>query len=64
MKGETVETLEQRLINENWQLTNFERLGLGIVDAVNAVDNGIDYHDVESLLDAGCSIETALKILR
>jgi hypothetical protein len=45
------------------KLEQYERLGFSRYDAVVAVDQKIDWHDVERLLAGGCSRELALAIL-
>jgi hypothetical protein len=44
-------------------IRQFERLGFSRHDALMAIDQKIDWHDVERLLDRGCSPELALAIL-
>lgn len=60
------EDIKQRLITENWQLVNFERLGVSLHEAVRAVDDGIDWHEVEDFLRAhpSCNPDTAVAIVR
>ena len=58
-----MDELHEMLSNEDWQLNNYHRLGFDPVDAIEAVNDGIDYHEVEALMEKGCSKETALEIL-
>ena len=48
---------------ERYQISQFERLGLSRYDALLAIDQKIDWHDMERLLSRGCSLELALAIL-
>jgi hypothetical protein len=62
-----VETaIQERMRLSHWQFVQFEKLGLSIFDAAVAVDEGLDYHDVEKFLKdhPSCNVETAIKILR
>jgi hypothetical protein len=63
---ESYNSLKDRLERENWQIAQFERLGLGLHDSVKAVDEGIDWHEVENFLKEhpACKPETALEIVR
>jgi hypothetical protein len=45
------------------KLRQFERVGFSHYDAIVANNQQIDWHDVERLLDQGCSQELALAIL-
>jgi hypothetical protein len=45
------------------KLKHYERLGFSHYDALVAIDQKIDWHDVERLLEQGCSHELALGIL-
>ena len=45
------------------KIRQFDRLGFTLDDALMAVDQGIDWHDVERLLTCGCAPELALAIL-
>jgi hypothetical protein len=44
-------------------LRQYERLGFSRSDALTAIDQKIDWHDVERLLNRGCPPELALAIL-
>lgn len=46
------------------RLSHFQQLGLQAHLAVQAVDEGIDWHDLEALLTRGCQLELAIEILR
>ena len=48
---------------ERYQIRQYERLGFSRDDALMAIDQKIDWHDVERLLSRGCSPEWALAIL-
>ena len=58
-----LDRVDEILTAENWQIHNFHRLGFDTVEAIDAVRNGIDYHEIEPLIEQGCSKETALRIL-
>lgn len=47
---------------EKFKIDNYLRLGYSIYDAMYAVDNNIDWHEVEELLEKGSDRENALKI--
>jgi hypothetical protein len=52
---------------EQYKIERFQALGLGRYDAVNAVEAGIDWRTVESLVnDKNCplALEIALEIAR
>jgi len=48
---------------EEYKLRQYERLGFSNGAALVAIDQKIDWHDVERLLGRGCSQELALAIL-
>lgn len=48
---------------EMYQIRQYERLGFSRYEALMAIDQKIDWHDVERLLSRGCSSELALAIL-
>jgi hypothetical protein len=48
---------------ESYKIVQYERLGFSFEEALIAIDQGIDWHDVERLLSRGCSRELALAIL-
>jgi hypothetical protein len=45
------------------KLEQYERLGFSHYDALVAINQQIDWHDVQRLLAQGCSHELALAIL-
>jgi len=45
------------------KLRQYQRLGFSHYDALAAIDQRIDWHDVEHLLEQGCSPELAVAIL-
>jgi hypothetical protein len=47
-------------VHKLWQ---FQRLGFSHGDALVAIDQKIDWHDVERLLERGCPRDLALAIL-
>lgn len=55
--------LSEDLAVERYQVGQFERLGFSRYDALLAIDQKIDWHDVERLLSRGCPPELALAIL-
>ena len=57
-----MDELHDILTDENWQISNFHRLGYDPVEAIDAVRDGIDYHDVEILINKGHSKETAIML--
>jgi hypothetical protein len=48
---------------EMYKISQYDRLGFPLADALTAVEQGIDWHDAERLLSRGCSPELALAIL-
>lgn len=48
---------------DSYKISQYERLGFSLEEALTAIDQGIDWHDVESLLSRGCSRQLALAIL-
>jgi hypothetical protein len=48
---------------ENWNISQFLRMGFSISEATFATDNHIDWHEAERLIENGCTRETALRIL-
>ena len=46
------------------RLSHFQELGLQPHQAIEAVDDGIDWHDLKALLTRGCQLELAIEILR
>jgi hypothetical protein len=50
---------------EKYKIERFVALGLGRYDAIKAVEAGIDWHTVESLVtEKGCPVSIALEIAR
>jgi hypothetical protein len=49
---------------EKFKIERFIALGLGRYDAIRAVEDGIDWHAVEALVQAGRSITVAVEISR
>jgi hypothetical protein len=50
---------------EQYEIEQFVALGLGRYDAIRAVDAGIDWHAVKSLVtERGCPVAVALEIAR
>lgn len=56
----------EQLEADNWQLTQFERLGVGSIVAFEAITDGVDYHEVEKFLQAhpDCEPNLAIRIVR
>jgi hypothetical protein len=54
---------DEEVAVEVYKLRQFERLGFSRGDALVAIDQKIDWHDVEPLLERGCSKDLALAIL-
>ena len=51
---------------ENWQISQYEKLfGFNIYEATEAVDLGVDYHDVDIFIKEHptCSARMAVRIL-
>jgi hypothetical protein len=48
---------------ETYQIRQYERLGFSHDDALLAISQKIDWHDVEDLLRRGCPSDLALAIL-
>ncbi len=61
-----MDALQEQLQRENWKLVQFSKLGLGIVDAKAAVDEQVDYHELEAFLaeHPKCDPHNALEIVR
>lgn len=58
--------LQEKLDARGWQHEQFVRLGIQDLHAICAIEEGIDYHDVEKFLAEHplCDAETALEIVR
>ena len=49
---------------EQFQIERFMALGLGRYEAIRAVEDAVDWHAVEALLEKGCKLPVALEISR
>jgi hypothetical protein len=49
---------------EKFKIERFMALGLGRYEAIRAVEDAIDWHAVEVLLEKGCTLTAALEISR
>ena len=49
---------------EESKIERFMALGLGRYEAIRAVEDAIDWHTVEALLQTGCALTVALEVLR
>jgi hypothetical protein len=49
---------------EQFKIERFMGLGLGRYEAIRAVEDAVDWHAVEALLQAGCTLPVALEISR
>ena len=49
---------------EQFKIERFMGLGLGRYEAIRAVEDAIDWHAVEALVKAGCTLTAALEISR
>lgn len=49
---------------EEFKIERFMALGLGRYEAIRAVEDAIDWHAVEALLQTGCALTVALEISR
>ena len=47
---------------EEFKIGRFMALGLGRYEAIRAVEDGIDWHTVEALVETGCTLTVALEI--
>jgi hypothetical protein len=47
---------------EQFEIGRFMALGLGRYEAIKAVEDGIDWHAVEALVETGCPLAAALEI--
>jgi len=59
-----VDRVEELCRVELNKLHHFQALGLQPYRAAEAVDDGIDWHELEALLGHGCPLELAIEILR
>lgn len=46
---------------EKFQIERFMALGLGRYEAIRAVEDAVDWHAVEALLEKGCQLAIALE---
>ena len=49
---------------EEFKIERFMALGLGRYEAIRAVEDGIDWHAVEALVQTGCPLTLAVEISR
>ena len=49
---------------EQFKIERFMGLGLGRYEAIRAVEDAVDWHAVEMLLETGCPLALALEISR
>jgi hypothetical protein len=49
---------------EQFKIERFMGLGLGRYEAIRAVEDAVDCHAVEALLQKGCTLTVALEISR
>ncbi|HEX5256744.1 MAG TPA: hypothetical protein VFW69_23290 [Mycobacterium sp.] len=49
---------------EKYKIERFMALGLGRYAAIRAVEDAVDWHAVEALLETGCTLAVALEISR
>lgn len=49
---------------EEYKVERFVALGLGRYEAIRAVEAGVDWHAVESLVEKQCPLSVALEIAR
>jgi hypothetical protein len=55
-------SVDETLRVEKFKIDNYLRMGYSIYDAMLAVDNNIDWHEVERLIAKGCKKDIALRI--
>jgi hypothetical protein len=55
-------TVDDILRVEKFKIDNFMRMGCSYREAVFAVEEGVDWHLVQELIDKGCDLELALKV--
>ena len=58
---DSAESEEQRRVRQ-WRFTQFRRLGFQTYAAAWLAQGRADVHQVEEMLEQGCSTETALRI--
>jgi hypothetical protein len=49
---------------EIWAIEQLSKLGIDLSIAVEAIDQGVDFHEVERLVSIGCDPYLALNIVR
>lgn len=49
---------------DKFKIERFMALGLGRYDAIRAVEDAVDWHAIEALLERGCTLAVALEISR
>ena len=49
---------------EKFKIERFMALGLGRYAAIRAVEDAVEWHAVEALLETGCTLAVALEISR
>jgi hypothetical protein len=49
---------------EKFKIERFMALGLGRYEAIRAVEDAVDWHAVDALVKAGCTVAVALEIAR
>ena len=49
---------------EKFKIARFMALGFGRYEAIKAVEDAVDWHAVEALLQTGCTLAVALEISR
>lgn len=49
---------------EKFKIERFMALGLGRYEAIRAVEDSVDWHAIEALVERGCTLAVALGISR
>jgi hypothetical protein len=49
---------------EKFKMERFMALGLGRYEAIRAVEDAVDWHAIEALVERGCTLTVALEISR
>jgi hypothetical protein len=49
---------------EKFKIERFMALGLGRYEAIRAVEDAVDWHAIEALVERGCTLTVALEISR
>ena len=57
-------TSDETVRMEQFKIELFMGLGLGRYEAIRAVEDAVDWHEVEALLKSGCKLGVALEIAR